>query len=241
MFERETGQCPHCTILLTKTVKNQNEVYACPQCKREFRQVRLNPDDSQKVLVTLYHEQEVLPLNLPKGSIRALIAISLSCATWLCFVTGQPVPQHLLSTILVILGYYFGFRKQRKNIPDVYTPHPTEPEPLFLPQGVIRMLLITGYAITGLILLFKTELNAASPYLEFYILLTGLAVGQVLGKMAGGLKHTPIWAYLAHMKGLLAILCTLLLIYGQMFPSHLPPTSYLMLTGFLSFYYGVRS
>ena len=56
----------------------------------------------------MINEEE--PLWLPKGSIRALIALALVIAV--CSITAATgtVPKELLAVVSVIIGFYFGVK-----------------------------------------------------------------------------------------------------------------------------------
>ena len=49
-------------------------------------------------------------LFLPKGSVRGLIALGFTGAVIAMFISGQPMPEALLSIASMIVGYYFGSR-----------------------------------------------------------------------------------------------------------------------------------
>lgn len=55
------------------------------------------------------------PLNLPKGSIRSFVTLTMALSCWALVVTGRPVPAWLFSLILTVIGYYFGFRTSNKT------------------------------------------------------------------------------------------------------------------------------
>ena len=50
------------------------------------------------------------PLGLPEGSVRALIALAATAAVIYLFVTGQVVPDQLMTVTTLVIGYYFGAR-----------------------------------------------------------------------------------------------------------------------------------
>jgi hypothetical protein len=53
-----------------------------------------------------------LPLGLPKGSIRALIALSIVGIAGYSFIVGNINPEQFLTMTSVITGFYFATRKQ---------------------------------------------------------------------------------------------------------------------------------
>jgi hypothetical protein len=66
------------------------------------------------------------PLGLPDGSIRGLIALACTGAVLFLFITGQVVPDMLMTVASLVIGYYFGARSGGiENTP--------QPEPLPAP------------------------------------------------------------------------------------------------------------
>jgi len=56
-----------------------------------------------------YHYDQ--PLGLPKGSVRAILALILVVATLIAiFLKDQEVSRFLVPLVSVIVGYYFGRR-----------------------------------------------------------------------------------------------------------------------------------
>lgn len=51
-----------------------------------------------------------LPLGLPEGSVRALLAILLTLTCCWLWLTGQTVPNELLAFAGVVVAYYFKTR-----------------------------------------------------------------------------------------------------------------------------------
>lgn len=50
------------------------------------------------------------PLGLPDGSVRSILALSLTATTIYLWVTGSPVPNELLAVNSLVVGNYFGSR-----------------------------------------------------------------------------------------------------------------------------------
>ena len=97
----------------------------------------------------------VPPLNLPVGSVRALITLAVLGTVWAQLARSLPVNDVLQSTLLLVLGYFFGthaggtmapadgFAKKLGGEDD---PH----SPLFLPSGSIRLLIVVGFGAVAL-------------------------------------------------------------------------------------------
>lgn len=50
------------------------------------------------------------PLSLPRGSVRAVLALMLTGVCSFLWATGQPVPAELLVTTSGVVAYYFATR-----------------------------------------------------------------------------------------------------------------------------------
>ena len=53
---------------------------------------------------------EKFPLNLPKGSVRAIIALLLVVGTIVAFIIGVQVPAYLITATTIVVTFYFGVR-----------------------------------------------------------------------------------------------------------------------------------
>lgn len=51
-----------------------------------------------------------LPLGLPEGSVRSILALALTAATIYLWVTAMVVPVELLAITGLVVGNYFGSR-----------------------------------------------------------------------------------------------------------------------------------
>lgn len=78
------------------------------------------------------------PLGWPKGSVRAVLALCTAACVYILLGMGNPVGENLLSTLFIILGYYFAVRVGEG---------PSDDKPLGLPKGSVRTLLVVGFAV----------------------------------------------------------------------------------------------
>jgi len=183
------------------------------------------------------------PLHMPRGSIRAMTALATSGSCWALMATGRDVPGAVLSLLLTVLGYYFGFRVKVKAAGSrIYDPSAVEAQPLGLPGGVVRKLLILGFAVTGVVLLVRGRLGEPA-YVEFFIVLAGLVAGYVFGRIFSTSTLGPAAVLLNHVKGAAVLaaagLLAVLLVSGA--HADLPPAVLIVLCALISFYYGSRS
>src|SRR5436309_1451860 len=85
-------------------------------------------------------------LGLPSGSVRALLGFMVMGLIWTLMLLGKEVPLYLQYLMFMILGHYFAVRRSAPQV------DAAEPEPLYLPRGVIRTLIFVGFVgvIAGL-------------------------------------------------------------------------------------------
>ena len=108
MFEKEALHCPRCGYEIRSELAD-GEAFVCSVCRSGFRVIL----DEKSGKAAFYEEaagQMPEPLHLPRGSIRALVAIAASASAWALIFMDKDVPGSLLSLILAVLAYYFGFR-----------------------------------------------------------------------------------------------------------------------------------
>jgi hypothetical protein len=160
-------------------------------------------------------------LGLPAGSIRAILAlmiVGLICILMLLPLpkSGQPsaIPAYLGYLLFLVLGHFFaahGHTIAKKGT--------NEPNPLYLPKGVIRFVLVAALVATvgwkyhsdpqGL----KDQLNASvqsvtdQPLLPV-ILLAGFFVGVIVRSVVGR-ENPPAW--FQDLEGWLALVAILAL------------------------------
>ncbi|GAG44322.1 unnamed protein product, partial [marine sediment metagenome] len=177
------------------------EVLACPACQSRFR-VLLDAETGATGFVEASPESIPEPLHLPRGSIRALTALGMAVSCWVLIGQGRDVPGGLLSVLLTVIGYYFGFRMRVKAAGSrIYDPTAREVAPLYLPGGVIRWVLIIGFAIAAGVLHSRGRLTQLKKYLEFFVVLFGLILGYVFAKVFTRRPGSPVALAINHVKG----------------------------------------
>lgn len=242
MFEKRTYRCPLCHYEIRQTLR-EDQPYVCSGCAARFR-IILNEQTGAAAFVQEVEKELPEPLYLPRGSIRALVALMLAGSCWAMIFLGRDPPSYLLSLILAVLGYYFAYRTKvaaaRSRLLD---PAGAEAEePLFLPAGAIRWLLTLGFLLTAGVLLYRGALGREA-YLEFFTILLGLIVGHLFGKVAAGIKGGIAHAVVNHVKGVvvLAAATGLVLVFLTRSESAVHPALPIALCAVISFYFGSRS
>ena len=240
MFELITYRCPHCDAEIRKTIKDAEEL-TCTACQSCFT-VMLDEKSGKAALIGANEQNIREPLSLPRGSIRAIATLCLAFSCWLLVLRGLDVPTYLLSLLLTIIGYYFGFRKKVKAAQSkIFDASAKTEEPLFLPGGFIRFVLIVGFAITAVILYAKGRLFK-SEYLEFFVILCGLILGYLCARLFSHTQSQAIYNSINHLKGaivLVAVLCLSSLFITARYADNMYTA--LSLSCIVSFYFGSRS
>jgi hypothetical protein len=240
-FTKPTYSCPHCGFAIGDRLSD-DEVFTCSTCGRRYT-VAMDFESGKAAFFEQTTRQIPEPLWIPKGSIRALVALAMAISCWYLILTGQPVPGYLFGLLLTSIGYYFGFRiKLEAAQSRILDPAAEVKEPLFLPAGCIRGLLIIGFGTCG-ILLYLQNGFANPAYLEFFIILSGLIVGYGFRKVLFRGDPSDLLIALNHLKGLVALVTAGYLMYLFVGGGYATAsTARVMVPScILSFYYGSRS
>ena len=148
------------------------------------------------------------PLSLPRGSVRALVTLALLGVLWTLMLSGREVPLSLAFVVLLVLGHYFGSRGGREKVPG-------ERQPLYLPRGSIRTVIILGFAAAGWFLWDQGRLvlSIEDRNMAIFFILGALLLGFVVRKIAdmlSGGKMTRPRRLFENVKAILVIAATVL-------------------------------
>ena len=244
MFEKQTYQCAKCGYESQEPLTDGG-VFICSACQAHFK-VLLDEETGKIGLVEQDTKSVPEPLFLPKGSIRAGVAILMACSCWWLVIVGQDVPGYLFGLLLTVLGYYFAFRSKAKAADShIFDATATPEEPLFLPSGFVRKFLIAGFLVSGVILATRGTFTQAK-HLEFFIILGGLVFGYAIAKAIQSLGVTSLSVAFNHLKGVAVIFVagwlTFIFLSGQYVDhSGADAATVIALCAVVSFYYGSRT
>ena len=244
MFEKQSFQCAKCGYE-SQDPLTDGGTFVCSACRAKFK-VLLDEDTGKVGLVEQDAENVPEPLFLPKGSIRAGVAMLMAASCWWLVIRDKDVPGYLLGLLLTILGYYFAFRSRAKAADShIFDATATPEEPLFLPAGFVRKFLILGFIASGVILTVRGTFTDAK-HLEFFIILAGLVVGYAVGKAVQMLGVPSLSVVFNHLKGVAVIVVTVWLTiiflsgqYADLSGADAAPV--IILCAVISFYYGSRT
>ena len=240
MFRQTFHRCPSCDTEIRQRIEDEKEV-TCASCRKRFG-ILQDEAGGRTGLVEIEAREIPEPLYLPKGSVRALVTLLLAVSCWILVFRSTPVPAYLFSLLLTIIGYYFGFRQKVKAAESrIYDAMARAKEPLFMPPGFIRFVLIAGFCASGVWLWRRGRLGELH-HLEFFAMLAGLVVGYLYARLMRPVRESSLYLLLNHLKGLVVLasafaLCALLLCGAAPDRQHVA----LSLSCLVTFYFGSRS
>ena len=240
MFELVSYKCPNCNSEINEPMKNAGHIN-CLYCKSEYT-VMFDEETKKAALIPVDEKILPEPLYLPRGSIRAISTLVVAFTCWILIIRGLDVPSYLLGLLLAVIGYYFGFRKKLKTAQSkIFDASAQKTEPLFLPAGFIRFLLITGFVVSGIVLYFRLEL-LHEKYLEFFVILLGLVVGYLFAKATSKMENTVVLNGINHCKGVVVLSASVYLSWLLLTGLYISyPYVALTMACLISFYFGSRS
>jgi hypothetical protein len=190
------------------------------------------------------------PLNLPNGSVRALLTLMIIAVVIAQVARGQHVSTLWTETLMIALAHYFSTRRFIKLAPEVV--HQLEAEgcvetelhPLYLPQRSIRAIIFAAFVGLAVYLftqhrMFESEAISILGVVFTYFL--GTIVGMVLHWWTKGRQTQAIRGW-QDVKAI-AVIAVLAFTAGLYLfdPSTPPPTGLRNTTlGMVLFYFGSR-
>lgn len=236
-----TYRCPHCGEHILR-LPDSHDFLVCNRCRARYM-VMIDPQTQAVAFVDQAAKSGPPPLGLPKGSVRALVAMAMAATALVLVIRGQDVPGALASLLLTIIGFYFGFRTKANTLSDrLYDPTAARELPLFLPPGVIRLMLILCFVAAGAMLASRGRLGATREQAEFFVILAGLVVGHYFAKIVRPIGRGSK-AAMGHVKALavLALTASLASVFISGADASMPQWSVMGLCATVSFYFGSRS
>lgn len=161
------------------------------------------------------------PLGLPKGSVRALIALVVFGSVMALLVIGREVEVSLWLINYVVLGYYFANRSTPtpQMSATAETSGHEEPPPLRLPRGTVRWLIILGFVGTAGYLAWHwftsnqpiTKQPAFFPMLSLGGFFLGRVLHAITSRVSHENQHASGFQWFQDIKAFVSIACALLL------------------------------
>jgi hypothetical protein len=240
MTFRTPIHCPNCYVSVQEDLAD-GELFTCPFCESAYR-VMTDPERRSIGFVEVRQKEIPEPLGLPRGSIRAGVAVLLVLSALLLILIDEEVPSTHLGLLLAIVGYYFGFRMRMKaGRSRIYDAAAKERQPLFLPEGCVRVFLILGFAV-GLVMLWVRGKVGEPAYAEFFVVLAGLVLGYLFSKALSNWRRAALFITLNHLKGFVVIAASigiLILLVSGLYEEHRYVA--MVFSALVTFYFGSRS
>ncbi len=157
------------------------------------------------------------PLGLPRGSVRALLALSVFGSTMGLLALGKNIEQGLWLINYVMLGYYFAARQGSSAVIET-----TGRQPLGLPRGTVRWMLILSFVGTSAYVIWTWTQSGKSilqqpaffPMFSLASFFLGRLVKRILAPFLDDQGPRSLWAIrfqdLKALTVLFSALCVIL-------------------------------
>jgi hypothetical protein len=197
------------------------------------------------------------PLGLPAGSVRALLTFIVLGLIWALMLLQKEIPLYLFYLMFLIVGGFFAAHGH-----SIAGPASDSRNPLYLPRGTLRTLIILGFAaVLGWRYYLNPDWHALleikqaaleQPYLPLVLLgafFFGVFVARIVSLLSGSQGTAPWWQDIQSWLALLGALGLAgeVLIQFVINPS-LPegqqiqyPPWQAILGAIVAFYFGARS
>ena len=196
------------------------------------------------------------PLGLPTGSIRAVLALIMCGSIWYLALNGLAIPTILVESVLLVIGFYFGVRQGAAPAlqPAATAPPPVAPggkpvkvrQPLHLPRGSVRTLLLVGFFGT-IAWLWTHDQGLPGAFLLILQVMASYVIGYVVSvivhrrRMAGKpVIRAVVWfrnLNAAAVIGLVGYVCAS---FALGWPQLLAPYTDNLLAWTVAYYFGSR-
>ena len=190
------------------------------------------------------------PLGLPRGSVRALLALFVVFVTCWLIVKGKDVPLAVSESLFTVLAYYFATRGLAQLSPEERTQlremrgELEEDHPLFLPAGTIRVLIILAFVGVSAYLAKQAGLDRLLSQTTLLLVFAFFA-GQLLKLIITALKRRQPELGVTtfeHIKAAVGVVAGLafvgLYVCGRQ--QSVPPQMHRIFLGLIIFYFGSR-
>jgi len=149
------------------------------------------------------------PLGMPRGSIRALIAILVVAFPFSYLIGGQEIPSSVTSAIFILVAFYFQTRKDKKEellelIDD--TRYPDKPKekmiyPLYLPKFTVRIMLVVMLALILIINTYgpNVPFETTNTLVDILLIISFFMLGSIFKKI-GNMREDKRSKRLINMK-----------------------------------------
>ncbi|NQT89182.1 hypothetical protein HQ560_20600 [bacterium] len=190
------------------------------------------------------------PLGIPRGSVRASLALCLVYVACMLMVRGEDLPLALSEALFAAIAYYFAARSRVTLTEKEFQERQHEfgedgdMRPLYMPRGTVRVIII--FAFVGVAVYVVSERGWASLGASTTLLLVvALFAGQALKWFINWLKADRPRGevtLLEHVKAALGITVgvAFVVLYTTGMYREANPRVHKLMLGFVIFYFGSR-
>lgn len=194
--------------------------------------------------------QTIRPLGLPKGSIRAILALIIVTVACQQILTGVKPSLLLAETLMIVLTHYFTTRRHvqitaymRAKLESLGELE-VEENPLWLPRGSVRGLISLAFVITVVLLIGQGRLfdpDVWTILLPFAAYLFGALFGILFRRERAKSSAPPGWfaRMFIHLLALFVVFVGITLLFLA-FYSNMPDWVASMLLSAILYYFGTR-
>ena len=157
------------------------------------------------------------PLGMPRGTVRAFIAILIVAFPFGYLIFGEEIPRYLVNAIFIVVAFYFearrsGEEKLKQIVDEIKSPEIVELDirkekrPLYLPKYTVRALLIIMLIIIQTIMFIKPDISfQITNTLADLLLIMGLfMVGTSFRNIAKSIDKKKIKEEISNMDAALS-------------------------------------
>jgi len=238
MVSKPGYHCPKCSWSIRQELLTDT-IYGCPVCKTKSL-VKWDRHKQRFILIENF-EKEKEPLRLPKGSVRAIVMLLVISSFCILILQKDEVPNYLLNLALIIVGYYFALRKSiAGHSTYFFDAVKDEKQPLFLPKGWIRGIIIIAFSMTVIYLIMNDRFSN-SGLIDFFLIIAGLVAGLLIYKLTYAFRFKKWHIILSHMKATAILLISVILFIAMIIEKDILDALYIRLMVIsIGFYFGSR-
>ena len=190
------------------------------------------------------------PLGIPRGSVRAILALNLVYVACMLMVRGEALPLALSEALFAALAYYFAARsrvtlteKEFQERLDEFG-EDADVRPLYLPRGSIRAVIILAFVgVATYIVMIRgwRDLAESTTLLLVVAFFAGQALKVLLAWLREGQPRGDV-TLLEHVKAAIgvAVGVAFLVLYTTGMYRQADARVHKLMLGFVVFYFGSR-
>ncbi len=190
------------------------------------------------------------PLGIPRGSVRAILALSLVYVACMLMVRGETLPLALSEALFAALAYYFAARSRVTLTEKEFQERlhefgeDSDVRPLYLPRGSIRVLIVLAFAGVAVYVVKEhgwATLGKSTTLLLVVAFFAGQAVKAFMAWLKEGQPRGEV-TLIEHVKAAVgvAVGVAFVVLYTTGMYKQADVRVHKLMLGFVVFYFGSR-